>query len=98
MYLPVLAVPRDIDIIKNSGLSAAGCTIHKILDLFAVTLVEQRKALDSGNHVQRRASREPPSQLRRRAVKFAGSLLLFLPRVDSDEGDTAKDGRENDIG
>src|SRR6266403_4256541 len=96
MCLPVLAIADDIYVIKNSGLGAAGCAIHKILDLFAVTLLEQRKALEAGNHIQRRSGRETPSQLRRRELQLARTLLLFLPRVDSDDRDEAKNGREDD--
>src|SRR5712671_5878814 len=96
MRLSVFAIADDIYVIKNSGLGAARCAIHKILDLFAMTLLEQRKALEAGNHIQRRTSRETPSQLRRRELQLARTLLLFLPRVESDDGDEAKNGREDD--
>src|ERR1700682_64385 len=96
MRLPVLAVAHDIDIIKNRGLGAAGCAVHKVVDLPVSALIEEGGALESGNHVQRRISSETPAQLRRRELQLAGSLLLFFRRVDKDNREEAKDGGEDD--
>src|SRR6266436_436119 len=87
MCLPVLAVTGDIDVIENSGLDAAGCAVHKIFDLFAMTLVEEGKTIQAGNHVERSTRGKAPTKLARSHLQLLGSLFFFPPRIGGHKDD-----------
>src|SRR5882724_2146155 len=82
MCRAVPAGASGVNVIEHSGLNSTGFAVHHVLNLFAVTLVEEGEAIESGNVIPGSFGAERPAELRRCRFHNLRSLSRFLSPVE----------------